>query len=49
LLRSANGCPESRARAKATLDAQERAAFERDRQAALARIDELRASLLADS
>jgi hypothetical protein len=31
------------------LDVQERAAFERDRQAALARIDELRASLLADS
>jgi hypothetical protein len=49
LLRSANGCPENRAKAKAMLDAQERAALERDRQAALAHIDELRASLLADS
>ena len=37
LLRSANGWLESRARAKAMLDAQERAAMERDRQAALAR------------
>ena len=36
LLRSASGCLESRARAKAMLDAQERAAMERDRQAALA-------------
>ena len=48
LLRSANGCLESTARAKLILDAQERAATERDRQAALARIAELRASLLAD-
>jgi hypothetical protein len=48
LLRSANGCLESSAEAKAMLDAQERAAMERDRQAALARIAELRASLLAD-
>ena len=48
LLRSANGCLESTARAKAMLDAQERAAMERDRQAALARIAELRASLLAN-
>src|SRR5271165_6692095 len=48
LLRSANGCLESKARAKAMLDAQERAAMERDRQAALARIAELRASLLAN-
>src|SRR5271166_4031639 len=48
LLRSANGCLESNAKAKAMLDAQERAATERDRQAALARIRELRASLLAN-
>src|SRR5271166_4416675 len=48
LLRSAKGEPQGRARAKATLDAQERAAMERDRQAALARIPELRASLLAN-
>jgi hypothetical protein len=48
LLRSADGCLESRARAKAMLDAQQRAAMERDRQAALARISELRASLLTD-
>jgi hypothetical protein len=46
LLRSANGCLESRARAKAMLDAQELATLERDRQAAIARIGELRASLL---
>jgi hypothetical protein len=48
LLRSANGCLESMARAKAMLDAQELAALARDRQAALARIEELRASLLGD-
>ncbi len=48
LLRSANGSPESMARAKAMLDAQERAAMERDRQAALARIAELRSSLLTN-
>jgi len=48
LLRSANGCLESKARAKAMLDGQERAAMERDRQAALARISELSASLLAN-
>ena len=48
LLRSANGCLESTAKAKAMLDAQERAAMERDRQAALARIAELRSSLLAN-
>jgi hypothetical protein len=48
LLRSANGCMESTARAKAMLDAQECAALERDRQAALARIAELRVSLLAN-
>jgi hypothetical protein len=47
LLRSANGCLESRARAKAMLNAQEHAALERDRQAALSRLSELRASLLA--
>ena len=46
LLRSANGCLESSAEAKATLDAQERAAMEQDRQAALARISELRSSNL---
>ena len=49
LLQSANGCLESTARAKAMLDAQECAAMARDRQAALARIAELRASLLANS
>ena len=38
LLRSAKGGLESRTIAKAMLDAQERAAVERDRQAALARI-----------
>jgi hypothetical protein len=48
LLRSANGEPHSRGSAKSTLDAQERAAMERDRQAALARIAELRSSLLAN-
>jgi hypothetical protein len=48
LLRSANGCLESRARAKAMLDAQERAEIERDRQAALARVRELRGSLLTN-
>ena len=48
LLRSANGCLESRARAKAMLDAQELAALARDREAALARIRELRSSLLAN-
>ena len=47
LLQSANGSMESTAIAKAMLDTQERAAMERDRQAALARIGELRASLLA--
>jgi hypothetical protein len=46
LLGSANGCLESKARAKAIIDAQELAAMERDRQAALARIAELRAVLL---
>jgi hypothetical protein len=46
LLKSAKGEPNDRAKAKAMLDAQERAAMERDRQAALARISELRASLL---
>jgi hypothetical protein len=49
LLRSANGCLKSTARAKLMLDAQERAAMERDRQAALARIRELRSSLLANT
>jgi hypothetical protein len=49
LLKSANGCLESTARAKAMLDAQERAAFERDRQAGLAALGTLRASLLPDS
>ena len=48
LLQSANGDPAARPRAKAMLDAQERAAMERDRQAALARISELRSSLLAN-
>lgn len=48
LLRSAKGEPQGSARAKAMLDAQERAAVERDRQAALARIAELRSSLLAN-
>ena len=38
LLRSVDGCLESTARAKLMLDAQELAAMERDRQAALARI-----------
>ena len=46
LLRSADGCLESKARAKAMLDAQEQAAVKRDRQAALARIGQLRLSLL---
>ena len=48
LLRSVDGCLESTARAKLMLDAQELAAMERDRQAALARIAELRSSLLGD-
>ena len=48
LLQSAKGCLESTARAKAMVDAQELAAIERDRQAALARIAELRTSLLAN-
>src|SRR5579871_1869723 len=48
LLRSAKGCLESAAKAKAMLDAQEHATLERDRQAALARIAELRSSLLAN-
>jgi hypothetical protein len=48
LLRSANGCVESSAEAKAMLDTQELDAIERDRQAALARIAELRSSLLAN-
>jgi hypothetical protein len=48
LLKSANGGLESTAKANAMLDAQERAAMERDRQAALARIAELRTSLLAN-
>jgi hypothetical protein len=48
LLRIANGRLESSAEAKAMLDAQELAALERDRQAALARIAELRSSLLAN-
>ena len=38
LFRSANGDPAEAGKAKAMLDAQERAAMERDRQAALARI-----------
>jgi hypothetical protein len=46
LLRSANGNPVARAEAKAMLDTQERAAMERDLQAALALNRELRASLL---
>jgi hypothetical protein len=41
LLKSANGDPAARAKAKAMLDAQERAAMERDRQAALPRIAEV--------
>jgi hypothetical protein len=45
LLRSANGCLKSTAKAKAMLNAQERAAMERDRQAALVRLSELPASL----
>jgi hypothetical protein len=48
LLKSANGCLESKARAKAMLDAHERAAVERDRQAGLAALGVLRASLLAN-
>jgi hypothetical protein len=48
LLRSANGCLQSAAKAKAMLDVQERAAMEQDRQAALARVSELRGSLLAN-
>ncbi len=48
LLQSADGGPGEKTKAKAMLDAQERAAMERDRQAALARIPELRASLLAN-
>jgi hypothetical protein len=49
LLKSANGDPATGAGAKAMLDAQERASMERDRQAALARIAELRSSLLANT
>jgi hypothetical protein len=49
LLGSAKGCLESTAKAKAMLEVQERAAFERDRQAALARIAKWRSSLLANS
>jgi hypothetical protein len=49
LLGSAKGCLESAARAKAMLDAQERAALERDRQAGLAALGVLRASILANS
>ena len=48
LLESANRDRVWEAKAKAMLDAQERAAMERDRQAALARISELRASLLTN-
>ena len=48
LLKSAKGNPDAKARAKAMLDAQERAATERDRQAVLERIAELRASLLTN-
>ena len=48
LLESAKGDPAAKTRAKAMLEAQERAAMARDRQAALARIAELRASLLAN-
>ena len=48
LLRSANGCLESSAKARAMLDTQELAALEQDRQSALARIAELRSSLLAN-
>ena len=42
LLRSAKGEPHGRARAKAMLDAQERAAIERDREQALAVVNRLR-------
>jgi len=48
LLKSANGCLDSKVRAKAMLDAQERAAFERDRQAGPAALGVLRASLLGN-
>jgi hypothetical protein len=48
LLGSARGCLKSRAKAKAMLDAEELAAFERDRQAGLAALGALRASLLAN-
>ena len=48
LLGSANGDRAREAKAKAMLDARELAAMELDRQAALARIDNLRASLLAN-
>jgi hypothetical protein len=47
LLKSAKGELHNR-QPKAMLDAQERAAFERDRQAGLAALGVLRASLLAD-
>jgi len=40
LLRSADGCLEKRAKAKAMLNAQEHTALERDRQAGRARIAE---------
>jgi len=43
LLKSAKGEPQGRARAKAMLDAQERAAIERDRERALAIVNGLRA------
>jgi hypothetical protein len=49
LLKSAKGDPVATARARAMLDAHERAALERDRQAGLAALGVLRASLLADS
>jgi len=48
LLRSADGDPVARAGAKAMLNAQERAAMERDRQAALVLNRALRSSLLAN-
>jgi hypothetical protein len=46
LLKSAKGDPAARAKAKAMLDAQERAAIERDRQRALAIVNRLRAEAM---
>jgi hypothetical protein len=47
LLKSANGDPAARARAKAMLDAQEHATGERDREQALAIVNRMRAETTA--